>query len=112
MNKEKRIGKIKSIKYGFGGYNDACLGLNVTLGSDKDCWGVSDFKGAWAVERDAYCKWTEEDRDKVFSETSRLILKLLKDAKVDNIEQLKGVPIEAVFVDGVLKDWRILTEVI
>ena len=33
---EKRIGKIKNISFGMGGYDDAMLGISITLGSDLD----------------------------------------------------------------------------
>jgi len=31
----KKIGKIQSINFGFGGYQDAMLGLSVLLGNDS-----------------------------------------------------------------------------
>lgn len=110
---EKKLGKIQSVKFGHGGYQDACIGLSVTL-SDGG-WGVGDFKGTWDPEMVAsseYTKWTEEDRTKGFDETMRFISKLLKDAKVETVDKLKGIPIEATFDGTLLKEWRILTEVI
>jgi hypothetical protein len=38
--------------------------------------------------------------------------KLLKDAKVTSIDQLKGKPIEIINEGLTLKSWRILTEVL
>ena len=37
---------------------------------------------------------------------------LLNEAKVDDIKNLKGVPVEATFDGTLLKSWRILTEVL
>jgi hypothetical protein len=97
---EKKLGKITSVKFGLGGYQDAMLGLSVGLGDGS--WGVGDFKGMWdaeSVKRSDYTKWTEEDRSKGYDETMRYLSTLLKDAEVT--------------FDGVmLKEWRILTEVL
>jgi hypothetical protein len=110
---EKRLGKIESVRFGLGGYQDSQLGLSVTLSASG--WGVSDFKGNWDCERikwSEHSKWTEEDRDKGYSETMRYLSKLLKDAKVDSVDKLKGVPVEVTFDGNMLKEWRILTEVL
>lgn len=110
---EKRLGKIESVRFGHGGYQDAMLGLSVTLSAKS--WGVGDFKGNWDAELikcTENTKWTEEDRDKGYSDTMRFLSKLLKDAKVDSVDKLKGVPVEVTFDGMSLKEWRILTEVL
>ena len=110
---EKRLGKITSVKFGHGGYQDACLGLLVSLGGDG--WGVGDFKGIWdaeMIEVSKYTKWTEADRSKGYDETMRFLSKLLKEAKVDSVDRLKGIPVEVTFDGMLLQEWRILTEVI
>jgi hypothetical protein len=38
--------------------------------------------------------------------------KLLKQAKVDSVERLKGKPVEVTFDGNRLEEWRILTEVL
>lgn len=110
---EKRLGKIKNVSFGHGGYQDAMIGLNVTI--EGEGWGVSDSKVAWdaeMIECTKHCKWTEADRDKQYAEIMRYLSKLLKDAKVSSVDKLKGIPIEAIFDGNLLKKWRILTEVI
>ena len=110
---EKKLGKITSVRFGLGGYQSACLGLTVTLGTDG--WSVGDFKGTWdaeSIKRSEYTKWTEEERSKGYDETMRYLSKLLKDAKVDSVDKLKDVPVEVTFDGNMLKEWRILTEVI
>lgn len=109
---EKRIGKIKSVRFGFGGYQDAMFGASFDLGSTKDCWGVGDFKGAWARDPDKHCKWTKADRDKVFAETCLFLRDIMQDAGVDSVDKLKGVPVEVEFDGKTLKSWRVLKEVI
>ena len=110
---EKKLGKIESVRFGHGGYQDSCLGLSVTLSASG--WGVGDFKGGWDAElikHSEYSKWSEEDRDKSYSDTMRFLSKLLKEAKVSSVDQLKGIPVEVMFDGMMLKEWRILTEVL
>lgn len=57
-------------------------------------------------------KWTEQDRSKQYDEIVRYISDLLDKAKVSDIYQLKGIPVEAEFEKNSLKNWRILTEVL
>jgi hypothetical protein len=42
----------------------------------------------------------------------RYLSKLLKDSNVNSVDKLKGVPVEVTFDGNMLKDWRILTEVL
>ena len=110
---EKRLGKIQSVSFGLGGYQECMLGLSITLGNDG--WGVGDFKGFWDPEqitRSENTQWTEEERDMRNSETMRFVSKLLNEAKVKDLSKLKNVPVEVSFEGNQLKDWRILTEVL
>jgi len=110
---EKKLGKIEAVKFGIGGYQDAMIGLHVTLGNNG--WGVVDSRSAWDAETIKWsksCKWTEADRDKQYAELLRYVSKLLKDAKVDSVDKLKGVPVEVTFDGNMLKEWRVLTEVL
>jgi hypothetical protein len=110
---ENKLGKIESVRFGHGGYQDACIGISVTLAGEG--WGVGDFKGAWdpeLVTTSKYSKWTEEERSKSIDEMVRYVSKLLKDAKVHSVDKLQGKPIEATFNGNMLEEWRILTEVL
>lgn len=110
---QERLGRIDSITFGHGGYQDTCFGLSVTLSFDH-C-GVGDFKGAWDPEMikcTQHSQWTEADRDQQLAEMCRYVSKLLKDAKVSSVDKLVGKPI-MVTTDGFqMKSWRILTEVL
>lgn len=108
---EKKLGKIRSVKFGKGGYQDAIMGLTVDI--DMKGSGVGHFTaGGWAISRSEYCKWTEEDRIKAHGEMLVKVTELLDQAKVDCVSQLKDVPVECTFEGMVLKSWRILEEVI
>jgi hypothetical protein len=112
-NMRTEIGKIQKIHVGFGGYQDAELGLQITLGSDKGAWGVMTFKGYWAMEPSERCEWTKEDQIRGYGEALAFIGELLTKAKRQRVEDLRGVPIEATFKDfNTLHSWRILEEVI
>jgi hypothetical protein len=110
---EKRLGKIESVRFGIGGYNNAMIGLHLTLAGTA--WGVNDSRSTWDAETikwSDYCKWTEADRDKQYAELLRYVSKLLKDAKVDSVDELKGKPVEVTLDGNKLCEWRILTEVL
>ena len=110
---EKRLGKIESVSFGLGGYQGAMLGIHFSLGTDG--WGVNDSRANWDAEQikwSEHSKWSEEDRDGWYAEIMRYVSKLLKDAKVDSVDKLKGKPVEVTFDGNTLKEWRILTEVL
>ena len=110
---DTKLGKIAGVSFGHGGYQDVMIGLNLTL--EGDGWGVCTNISGWdaeLMECTERCKWTEEDRDVDYASIIREISKLLSQAKVSKVSDLKGVPIEATFEANTLKSWRILTEVI
>jgi hypothetical protein len=110
---EKKLGKIESVSFGLGGYQGAMLGLHVTLGDGS--WGVGDSRANWDSEQikwTEHTQWSEENRNVWYAEIMKYVSKLLKDAKVDSVEKLKGKPVEVTFNGNTLKEWRILTEVL
>lgn len=110
---ETKLGKIESIRFGHGGYQDAMLGIHFTLSGSA--WGVCDSKCAWDAEQIKWtesCEWTENTRHKWYSDIMYYISELLAQAKVNSIDKLMGKPVEATFDGNVLKSWRILTEVL
>ena len=109
---EKRLGKISSATFGYGGYQDAQFGLSI--GIEAPGWGVGDFKGAWStdIKVDKHTQWTEEDRSKHFADTMRFLNDLLRKAKVRDVSKLRGIPVEVEFDGTLLKSWRILEEVL
>jgi hypothetical protein len=111
---EKRLGKITSVRFGRGGYQDAMMGLTLSFGGEG--WGVFTTLGdVWdpaTTKWTEMCRWTEVDRDRHLAVMCREISKLLKDAKVDDVAKLKDRPVECTFDGSMLKDFRILTEVL
>jgi hypothetical protein len=115
----KHLGKIASVTFGHVGYQGAMLGISFSFSFDE-CCGVSDSKCAWdaeMIECSDRNKWTEEDRSQKYDEIMRFVSKLLSDAKVSDVNDLSGKPVELEFdgescLGSTLKAWRILTEVI
>lgn len=115
MEEKKQIGKIESVSFGNCGYQNAMIGISFTFGSEVNKWGCGDCWGNWSLERLDGAQWTEAERIKSLGLIVMKIAKLLEEAKVDEIADLKGKPVEVTF-DGItgnnLKSWRILTEVL
>lgn len=109
----KEIGFIERATFGWGGYDDVQFGLSLTFrGGAGSSWGCSTFVGDWGLDRSDYCKWTEEDRIRGLGNAAWKLRNVLRDAHKQHVAELIGTPIEATFESNVLKDWRILTEVI
>lgn len=111
MNIRKELGKISSVSFGHGGYQDAMIGISFSFAGNSG-WGVSDFWGVWSIERSKHAKWTEKDR---INDAGKMVMKindLLSQAKVSDVARLDGIPVEVTFEGNTLKEWRILTEVL
>jgi hypothetical protein len=50
----KELGSIKHVRFGLGGYQDACIGIHFSLCGDG--WGVNDSKSSWDKNQ---IPWTE-----------------------------------------------------
>jgi hypothetical protein len=110
---ETKLGKITRIKFGYVGYQDMQFGLYVEFSGDG--WGVSTtISNAWSLDMEvgAYTKWTEADRDAGFARTMREVNRIMKEAKVTDVNGLAGIPVQITFENMMLKDWRVLTEVL
>ncbi len=108
----KELGKISSVRFGYGGYQEAQFGLSISL----ECNGgsVSNFKGMWpfTMERHSSSEWTEADRERNAVDMVRFITETMDAAKVRDVADLKGIPVECEFDGQMLKSWRILSEVL
>ena len=104
------IGKIKVVRFGMGGYQEAMFGVSFTLGGDS--WGIGDFIGAWGMEPSEHAEWDEHDQDLQWGTMCRRLIELMEAAEVDSVADLKNTPVEVTTEGGILKSWRILTEVI
>lgn len=111
MSTVKELGRITAATFGFGGYDDAMIGLSISIGGKS--WGSGDFKGEWAhKEVPQGAKWTAESRLTRLGEAVLYLRDLLVAAKVKDVAELVGVPIEATFDGTRLQSWRVLEEVL
>lgn len=110
---EKKLDKIEKVRFGHCGYDNTGIGISFTFSFDG-C-GLSTDKSGWDAEiikHSDHCKWSEEDRDKSYAEIVRFVSLLLKQAKVSDVSELQGKPIEVTIDRNSLKEWRILEEVL
>jgi len=107
----KVLGKISKIKFGNIGYQGGQFGLMLILESDQG-HVTAEIAGGWIFERSDGAKWTESDRIVAHGEMAVKVMKIMRDANINNINDLVGKPVEITFNGMTLQDWRILTEVI
>lgn len=103
------LGKISKV---FFGKSDGRFGLWITLSST---WSVQTQYTCWdpiEVTPDENHKWTEEDRDMELIKIMNKVSELLKQARIDDINDLLNIPVEFSFSKGILSEWRILEEVL
>lgn len=110
MTQEKQLARISKASFGFGGYDDAMIGLSVSL--DGKSWGVGDFQGDWAIDRSDHCQWTEEDRVRRLGEVCMFLRDLLRKSGKKTVSDLVGVPVEVTLEGNKLVSWRVLDEVL
>lgn len=108
---EQKIGVIEAISFGSGGYQNAMFGLTL-LFKFPDGNITSFVDGGWKGKRPQNAKWTERQREKQRALLCDKIIGVLNDAKVDNILQLRGKPVEVMLENDRLTGWRILTEAV
>ncbi len=104
---QTKLGKIRSVYFGYGGYDDAMFGITFQLGNDG--WGVFDFRGAWERDIDTLDKNTAEKHVMNIYNVWYGILNIMHDAKVKSINDLIDIPVEVTFNDqDQLTSWRVL----
>jgi hypothetical protein len=108
---EKILGKIENVKFGIIDDYPFLMGVifsfNLTGGTGVGCGGK------YTVNTGINCKWAyPEERNEAIARRWDFIYNLLKDAKVDSVERLKGMPVEVSIDGNCFQDFRILTEVL
>ena len=87
---ETKLGKITRCYYGMGGYQDVQLGISFVFETENT--SITDFWGFWADKPGKSAEWTKEHQTRYHGEVAQRITKLLREAKVDRIEKLVGIP--------------------
>ncbi len=103
------LAKITRATFGFGGYDDAMMGLGLSFLGDNI--GTTDFTGTWAT-RSSSAQWTVEDQRSHFADAVEKLRDTLRAAKKSHVAELVGTPVELTFDGNRLTSWRVLTEVL
>ena len=106
----KILGKITKAEYGMVGDYPFLFGLQLYFNLGD---GTSIGCGSrYTINIGEACKWTTEERQRGITESVDKVHKILKDAKVNYVSELKGVPVEVEIEKNTFKSFRILTEVL
>jgi hypothetical protein len=106
----KELGKISAVSFGWGGYQDAQIGLSLTF--TMKCSGVGTFIGHWGQAASERCKWTEGERREALADVVIRIADMLTKIHGKDVHDLIGTPVELTFDGNMLHDWRLLEEVL
>lgn len=107
---EKILGKITKAEYGMVRDYPFLFGLQLyfSLGD-----GTSIGCGSrYTINISKECRWEESKRKDAIVKAVEEINRILKDAKVDYVSELKGMPVEVEIEKNTFKSFRILTEVL
>ena len=104
------LGKITNVKFGFIPDYPFLFGIDFEF-SLGDGSGVGSG-GKYTINISKDCKWSAEERKEAIESSIDFIVKILKDAKVDNVYDLKNKPVEVYIQDNTFISFRILTEVL
>lgn len=106
----KLLGKISDVRFGFIPDYPFLFGLDLTFKlSDSSYIGTG---GQYTVNISEACKWSEEERNAALIDMINQVIKVMKDAEITNISDLKNKPVEVTIDQNMFKDFRILTEVL
>lgn len=107
---EKLLGKISNVRFGFIPDYPFLFGLDLTFKlSDNTVIGTG---GKYTVNISEACKWSEEEKNAALIDMINQIIKVMEDAKIINISDLKNKPVEVTIDRNTFKDFRILIEVL
>lgn len=107
---EKILGKINFAEFGTIRDYPFLIGLQVGFKLADGC-GVMDG-GKYCVNISKECRWEELERQQAITVSVEKIDKILNDAKVNYVSELKNKPVEVEIEKNTFKSFRILTEVL
>lgn len=102
---EKKLGKISKVSFGFDDYS---FGLHMELsGKDSDgCGWETNYKYTYN------CAYKGADTNEYLIQMINKVQHMLNEAQVERVEQLLNKPIEVTCDGNIVKEIRILTEVL
>lgn len=105
----KELGKITFAE--FGTVRDYPFLIGLQLGFHMGGSGVMDG-GKYTVNISPECKWKDLNREATIAKSIEEVNRILEDAKVNYVSELKNKPVEVTMEGNTFKDFRILTEVL
>jgi hypothetical protein len=120
MAEHKELGKVRSVHFGYGGYQDVQVVFRIEIGG-KDWGSCLEYEGGWGhvsegelLKPNSSYKWSHADRVKGIGEAAWKAFELVREAGVKSFKDLVDIPIEATFDGpfGKLKSVRVLKEVL
>lgn len=105
----KELGKITFAE--FGTVRDYPFLIGLQLGFRMGGSAVMDG-GKHTVNVSPEANWTELNREATITKSIEEVDRMLKDAKVNYVSELKNKPVEVTMEGNTFKDFRILTEVL
>lgn len=117
MEARKMTGKIlgKIVRAEFGTYKDRpfLMGLQLEFSLNGGACGGVGTGSKYTVNVSDDCRWEHPgQREQTITSKVFDLYKILQDAKCNYVSELKGKPVEVTIEDNMLKDFRILTEVL
>ena len=110
MSLTKHKGKISSIYFGLGGYQESMLGLHICFSFEmhKFICTSDAYWDYYSVEHTERSKWTEQSRLARYARINCNISELLNKAKVRELGQLKNKEV-TLTMDGLnLYSWELI----
>lgn len=104
------LGKITNVRFGSIPDYPFLFGIDFDFSLGDGCHISSGGKYTINVDKD--CKWTSQERKDAIEKSIDFIVQILKDAKVNDVYELKNKPVEVYIQDKRFIDFRILTEVL
>lgn len=111
---KKVLGKIVSAEFGEVSDYQFLMGLllEFSYNDEYGCRYNIGSGGTLTVNMSEDCTWSEEERRIAIQRQTDAIRKILDDAGVYTVSQLKNKPVEIVIQNYTFKSFRILTEVL
>ena len=106
----KVLGKIDFAE--FGTIKDYPFLIGLQLGFKLGEGGAIMDGGQYCVNINKECRWEELERQQAITVSVEKIDKILNDAKVNYVSELKNKPVEVEIEKNTFKSFRILTEVL
>lgn len=110
----KELGKITSVRFGFYcGRGEDAFGLKLGFGGPS--WGVGHeiMMSPGSPEDFLPVEQGEDESTPPIWETAvKRLLRIMAEGKIRDVSKLEGLPVEVTFEGGLVKSWRVLTEVL